>query len=1821
MKKTTSLTSLFSICLILLVFIFAIPACKKVERNVLKIESTNFKEEIRQTQNLEFTFNQSFKTSSFGTDWIDTPLVAFTPVVAGRFKWKNSNTLVFSPDVVFPPYTNFKATPSDMLLSYITDNNIKMSKDATIDFHTPYLAIDLVSTYWKSSSDNSGEILIGANVNLNYEVQAKKLAENLSVQVNGKDADYVMKNVGASSKIKLDILQDDINTKQKKITFTINENMLIAKSDQPIGKAVTAVQTLNQPAEMDISSVEAEHDGLNGYIKINTTQQIVSKNLKSFITVKPAVSYEIQERTNGITIKSSAFKADNKYDLTIKKGLKGVFEGSMDEDYTTNIVFGEIEPTIKFTNRDALYLSNAGYKNVGVQIINVDKVVVSISKIFANNIMAFLRDGMRWGYHNEYDYVNDDYEYYDYRYYDINRFGTKVFTDTVAVKDLEKLGKISLLNIDFKDKLPQLEGMYVVEVKDAEHRYISQSKLMVYSDIGLIVKNDDEQIHVFANSINDATAIAGVKVNLVSSTNQVYASQTTNENGVAVFSNIKNRYPNFKVAMITASTATDYTYMMLNQTRVNSSRFEVGGKQPNPANLEAFIYGDRDLYRPGETVNLSTIVRTSEWEIIKDMPIVLKVLLPNGKEYKSIRKTLNDEGVAYASVTIPNSLATGTYRVEVYTANDVLLNSKAISIEEFIPDRIKVTVATNKETVRLDEEIEISGTAMNLFGPPAANRNYELEMNLKRKAFRVKDYPDYLFSIKNKVKLEEQIREAKTADDGTFNETFTIDEKYKDIGILQGQFFVTVFDETGRPVNRVAEFDVQTQETFYGIKSFDRYVGTKQNLEIPLIAVNAEGKAVNADAEITIIRYQYRTVLESTRNGRYRYRSQEEELVEVKKNIKLSKNGKIHNFRPNESGRYVVRIKHPSSNYYVERRFYAYRYGDTQNTSFEINQEGKIDIVMDKEAYEIGETAKILLNTPFDGRMLVTVESDKLIRYLYVDTKNKSKQISLNITEEFLPNVFVSATLIRPAKELNIPLTVAHGYAPLIAESKQNKLTVAITAVEKSASRKTQNITVKTIPNAEVTIAVVDEGILQIKNYQTPNPYDYFYQKRALAVKSHDLYPYLFPEMMPGNMLAGGGMFDLGKRVNPVTNKRVKLVSFWSGPLRADGSGRVDYSVEIPQFSGDLRVMAVVTKGKAFGAADHNIKVADPVVISAGLPRFLSPTDSIDVPVTLSNTTQKDMKAQVNLSLNGPLNAIGQSQQTVNLKANSENKVNFKLAAATNIGAGKVSLNVKADGKSYLHETDMSVRPAASLQKKSISGSVKGGSTETIAIEQNFIPESMDGKLVVSRSPIVEFSNNLQYLIGYPHGCIEQTISKAFPQMYYLELAKSIDERRSTAEGETSRNPAYNVQEAVKKIEGMQMYSGGLSYWRGSDRAHWWGSVYAAHFLTEAQKAGYEVNDKVVNSLFTYLRKQLGKKETYEYVYYVDGTRKTREVARRELIYTLYVMALNNQAPIPMMNYYKSKPELLTLDSRYMLAAAYAFAGDKGKFMETLPKVFEGENSERELDGSFASPVRDKAIALNALLEADPNHPQIGELSRMLIAEMKDKGRYWNTQERSFSFLALGKLAKLNNQSNITADVLANGKSIGKYTKGNLVLDYAKDINTSQIELNTTGTGNLYYYWYVEGLTQDGSYEEEDSKLKVRKTYFDRDGKALTNLKVAQNDLIVVEISLISTGKSKVPNVVVTDMLPAGFEIENPRLGVTKDIGWAKKSGSIDHQDFRDDRVHFFTTATKATKYFYYTVRAVSPGNFVLGPVAADAMYDGEYHSVNGGQTLVVAAK
>jgi alpha-2-macroglobulin len=1735
--------------------------------------------------------------------WLDDAFVRFEPAIPGRFKWTSSRKLIFSPEVPLQPMQKYIAKVTD---------NVLFSKELSGDFdekefRTPDFDVTKADLFWTHIPRQYYTVSIQANLHFTYPVEPAKLRAHLEVLRDGepvKDATIISEQASEVIAVSIgDVKQKD---KTQRVTLRIREGLASTLGRSALSDTREFTIDLPPITELAVTGVVAGYDGATGWIEVATTQSIDEERAADFISVEPKRQLRFFSNDNILRIEG-AFESEQSVSVTLRKGLPGLFGGVLQDEYSQQVSFVDIQPGVNFADRSGRYLMRSGLRNLEIHAVNVDELEIEVHEVFRNNVLHFISQNSWWD--PDYDYNPDYY---------VGDLGTELYSESAVMNSNRNwLGK-HVLNLDRALK-SRHKGIYVIRVSSAGDRWISDSKIVAMSDIALIARVAQDQITVFANSIHDAQPLPGVEINIVSTNNQTLLSGKTDGSGAVVFRDVTRSIEGFTPRMVTAVTEADFNFLDLRDALVETSRYDVGGLRQYSQSHIAFMYGDRDLYRPSERAVISGIVRTDDLLPVTDVPVLLKILTPRGRTFTEFKLTLNRQGSFEQAFELPAYAQTGEYRAELSTGGEQFLGAYTFSVEDVVPDKIRLTLNTPAEQLSPSDDFTVNVDAEYLFGARAANLRYEADVQFRHRAFRSNAFKAYDFSQTSarSTPMDNTMLDGVLDENGRTRIGYTVPLDLRGAGVVDGAMYVSVFDLTGRTVNRSAHVSIFPNDTYLGIKSPGTYMSVNKPAAFSLVAVDRNDKSRSGfRTDVRLVRMEWQTVLKKDYSGRYFYASEQREVPEWERSMVLNAATPLQ-ISVRRSGKYQLRVSRAGEEEYVYSEFYAYGWGTSTASSFQVDKEGRVDIVFDKEQYRPGETAKVLFLCPFDGKLLVTVERNGVMSHEYVDVKNRSVEYRLPVKSEHMPNVYVTATLFRKHQPSNdVPFLVGHGFASMTAQKRENRLAVTINAPGRVKPNTTQTITIKTAPERDIyiTLAAVDEGILQIKDYKTPDPYNTMYAKRALQVQPYDLYKFLLPEIVRSSSLTGGdGGFEEGlkKRVNPISVNRFTLLSYWSGIRKSDGSGTVKVTLPIPQFNGEVRLMAVAYSNERFGAGSKAMKVADDLILEPQIPRLLSTGDSLVIPVTLINTTSKSGDATVKLEASGALHLRSKATAQVRVPANGTAQVEFRVRAGDVPGAA--AMKFTTSGIAQLRDSyELAVRPSSPFAVESRSGVLSKAGTVELPAMKGFLKGTGSMQLVVSSFPAVRFAKQLRQLIGYPHGCLEQTVSRAFPQLYLESVLKL-----AAPEHFQTRAPSYYVQEAIRKIESMQIYDGSISYWPGSSEGNWWGSVYSAHFLLEARKAKYRVSDQSMQRLLRYVASKSRQKETFNYAYYSGGGRASEVKARKEILYGLYVLALAGRGDISTMNYYRGREHLLTTDSRYLLAGAFAQSGKWNAWHQLLPSGFSGSKPVRESGGSFDSEIRANALMLSILLDNDPSNKQIPVIIRYLADRMD---QMYSTQETAFTMLALGKAARRAAASSLTVGVYVDGKKKAEYKDKDIRLT-EKELGSGRITMKAEGSGTVYYSWTAEGVRSNGGAVEQDANMSIRRSYFDyRTKQPLSYAALRQGQLIVCRLSLSGGGRS-IENIVITDMIPAGCEIENPRLKPSTSLGWEVPNPMmVQSMDVRDDRMILFTSLDgAATREFMYLLRVVNQGSFVLPAVSAEAMYDPSYHSTHGAAMTSVA--
>lgn len=1795
MKKSAQYTFL------ILLFLLTLMACKPSGINII---SRNFEDQVEIQQNLEFRFNTAIVSDSLLDKWNSIEYLRIDPPISGKFKWNASDELVFSPAVRFNPATEYKL--------YLTDEIPRAGKlslgvdPEPIVFSTPMPAVQSIEGYWTRAAaalDPELRILL----HFNYSVDAAELNSLIQVKYKGKLLSFQITPQSDANSVQLSLQNQAINPNTTITDLQVIVLPGLSCTEGPGKSKVEQILALTIPEASALSIISVEHETTpeGGLIKVLCNQGVaLGDNPGRWFSLNPSVNVRVEALDYGCII-SGDFQPYTEYQLTVHAGLQGMLSGALAEGQTFSMRFEESGPMLEFLAASGIYLSPQSSGNIGLRVKGMEELELTVARIYENNILSFFREESYSDYYYDEESGSTSSDSRSWAYANTQNHGDVIRTRKISVRSLPVQDDYRLLNPGL-DQLKGTKGLYWVKVSSVNDKWVRDAKLISYSDIGLLSKVSGDEIWVFANSIKSAEPLAGITVNLISTNNQFMAKGITDAKGVVVLRNLNQVAAGFKPKLITAVSGDDFTFLDLSSTQVQTDRWDdLGGLKAGTSGLLGFMYGDRNLYRPGDTLHLAMLLRDAKLNPVSTQPIKVRILLPNGKESGWHKLNPGIQGQAFLNLPIAAGGMTGTWQAEMMTGDDQLLYSYRFSVEEFIPDRIAVQVESGNSILYLNDKIEAKATATLLYGPPAAGRVWEASIQFRTMPLKFKTWPGFRFNPESRRNSTDLIhtehRNGSTDEQGNFQFECPLNGLSPDAGLIQVQAFISVIDESGKPVHRLAEYQVRTQTYFPGIKCDEQWVNANAPVHANLIAVNAEGKAMVGNIQVKLIRYLWQNVVEKDYRGYYNFNPRKQEVLVSDKIVKTTAEASDFVFQLPASGEYELRVSIPGSATYVRMPLYAWAWGTTRSNSFKVNKEGQIQIIADKSITAPGEKTKILFRTPFAGKLLVTLERDKVFEYHIVETDNKAATLEINIKSEHVPNVFISATLIKPLDDGSMPLTVAYGFLNLKVENKQAKMDLAVNAPEKIRSGKPFKFIVKGPPNTDLTIAVVDEGVLLMKNYNTPDAYKYFYNSRALETQTHSMYPFLFPDLKLRKMAYGGDGYNLGRRVNPFLMPSKSVIASWSGPIRTNSNGEASITVDLPVYAGAVRVMASAWNKSSFGMAEKVVKIADPIVLSFSMPPQLAPGDSIRVPVIVSKTTAGSAKAVVNLTPGKGLKVIGGSSQTIHLIPNKEQSVWFTVLAES--VSAKTTLKAQITcGAEIVHDNiELAIMPASGYTGEYLAKEIKAGMSITLTAGTGWYPGSLQQTLLAGASPVAGLAGHLKDLIQYPYGCLEQTVSAVFPQLYLATLAEACGQKVSVL------NSQAQVQMALQKLERMQLYHGGFAYWETGTEVSEWGSVYATHFIIEAEKAGFTVRPELKESAIRWLSGLVRNRKTQ----YDEGEQqengKISRVPALSAVYGLYVLASAGKPDRSTQNYYKGRLAEMNDLKRTLLASAYYFSGDVASAKSLLPSEYKDANTERESGGELNSWIRNQAMVLNVFTEIKPNSPATLALATSLTRQLNVSGDL-STQEKGMALLALGKFALLKKATPVTATISVGGQRIN-YSSSKT--EWLNQKVKGPVEISVS-SGTLYYNLLSEGYKAKLNGHNINQGMAVTREYLDRNGNKLDREKIKRNELIVVRISIKSADSRNIDNVVITDLLPPGLEIENHRISSLPDLRLSPSASQPDHLDIRRDRLFFFTTINGTEKHFYYLARAVWAGSFNAGPVSAECMYDASLKSVNG---------
>jgi uncharacterized protein YfaS (alpha-2-macroglobulin family) len=1350
-----------------------------------------------------------------------------------------------------------------------------------------------------------------------------------------------------------------------------------------------------------------------------------------------------------------------------------------------------------------------------------------------------------------------------------------------------------------------------------DHSIIASRNVLV-SDIGLIAKRgENDEIVVAAADLKSAQPLSQVTLTLYDYQQQVLTKGLTDANGLAVLQS--DRKPFLLVARRAAADQVQYAYLKMDDgAALAVSHFDVAG-QTVKKGLKGFIYGERGVWRPGDPIYLTFILQDDEDRLPADHPVIFELRGPQGKLADKIVAKRSVNGFYAFKTKTESDAPTGNWMAAVNVGGVVF--EKTINIETVVPNRLKIQLDLGGEKTLYSGGKRAGYLRGNLsstwlHGAIARNLKADIKLSFTERPTRFPGFDAFVFDdpVRSFASEQHELFEGELDDEGqvAFKEKFKLEDEAP--GMLNAHFETRVFEPGGA-------FSIERHSLPF--HPYARYVGlltptgdkargmllTDTDHTVHLAMVDDHGRPVpEGEVEIKLYKINWRWWWEKGGEDFANFSSSD--AYKVLKEAKVAiKNGKGQwRFQINypEWGRYMIRINDAQGRHYAGKIIYLDWPGWAGRGQKEIpGAAAVLSFAADKPAYNVGDTVTLTIPTSAGGRGLVSIENGtRVLSTTWIEGHADQVRHSFEATADMVPNIYAHVTFIQPhLQTVNDRPIRMYGVIPIGVEDPQTRLAPAIETADVFVPEQPATVSVheKNGRPMTYTMAVVDEGLLGLTRYQTPNPWHHFFKRETLGVKTWDLYDQVagaFGGVLE-QLLAIGGDDDAGPAGKKKANRFPPVVRFL-GPFELAPGARASHQVPIPRYVGQVRVMVVAGHQGAYGAAEQSVVVRKPLMVLATVPRVISTGESVRLPVSVFALDEKVKSAAVSVAVQGPMRVVQEAQTRLDFDGPGDQLAFFQLQAGERAGVARIDLQAQSGDITARQTIEIDVRIPSQPVTDVQGANLKADESWDSEFKFPGLAGTNQVTLEVSRIPPLNLDQRLNYLIRYPHGCVEQLTSAAFPQLYLDQLLKLSPQQQARVQ--------THVSAAIARLTHFQKTDGGFRYWPGDEDVNAWATNYVGHFLVAAQNRGYLVPSRVLDAWRAFQRKRSNDWQADE--------------ARSDLIqaYRLYTLALAGHPALGAMNRLREHPRLSDV-ARWRLAAAYELAGQNEAANALVKDATLEVAPYRELADTFGSDLRDKAMILETLILMG-RHDEAFALIREISSQL-GSDRHLSTQTTAYALLAMARAAGVGghrmSSGRIEFNYAWNDGSQQTITSTHPVVQVpleAGNAASGRIVLNNQGRGWLYPRLIVTGIPAPGSETAAKNGMKIKVEYLTTDGDGLNVKKLEQGTDFVAEIKVKNISRHEMyREVALTQLVPSGWEIHNQRLTQGED----DKGVTFRFQDIRDDRVYtYFDLKPRQSITFRVHLTAAYEGRFYLPVVAAEAMYDAAINARVPGRWVVV---
>ncbi|MFO8603613.1 alpha-2-macroglobulin [Legionella pneumophila serogroup 1] len=1685
----------------------------------------------------------------------------------------NQKNLEKNTSVVFQTIKNGKAdlTAESVPFSYTYDNNKRIAY-----LHSANIKIEDVSRY----------LLLTLNKNVSSSTDSAILGQSISKNLLIPDASNFLKIVSTSA----NIVRNDKDRPEQVLSIETSLGVNESEFNKSVHVYLLPQNYPATAAEPEKSNYEWQNPGE------------VTNNILSLST--PLPKELIPSEQNYTTLHGFKFKAQTPRYLYIKidKGMKGFGGFKLSNDYTAIVPVPEYPKEISFLHKGSL-LALSGEKKLSVLIRGVPAVKYEFARVLPDNVNQLVTQ-TQGDFSNPY-FINPSFNQQNI---------SQIFSE-IQQYDSTDLTRQQYTSLDLGKYLASEanasgpQGLFLLQATgwDVANQYaldVKASRLILITDLGMVVKDNNDGSHdVFISSITQGLPVAGATVTILGKNGLPILSRVTDEQGRANFPTLKDFIEDREPTVYLANLNNDVSFIPFNNynRQLNFSKFDIGGIYTNDQdlqNLTAYLFSDRGIYRPGDTVHVGMIVKRAFAEPQPSgLPLQATVVDARGTTIKDQKVTLNDTGYMELDFTTSANSPTGQYMVYLYLVKDNhpqnLLGSTSVRISEFQPDRMRITSSFEPKPFdgwSSPTDLKAKVDLWNLYGAPAANRRVSGKILLTPQRVQFDNYPDYIFADplydpKKPPKIfTENLAEATTNENGQAEFSLNLERFEK--ATYQLTFFAEGFEPgSGRSVTTQTKTLVSPLPYFIGYKADGDLHFIKQNSvrNVNYIAINPQlGKEDVKNLKIQLISLRPVTTLVKKADGTYQYQSTIQSTVINTNPFEIKESGVNYTLPTNTIGDYSLNVLDKDDSILSQLQFSVV--GTSQAP---LAKNAELSIKLNKEEYQANEDIEIQITAPYTGSGLITIERDKVYAVHWFKTETQNSVQTIHIPADFQGNGYVNVAFIRDWESPELFISpLSYSVAPFNVNHDKHDIRIGLKTPELARPGESFTIDYHTDKPGKIIVFAVDEGILQVANYTTPDPLSFFFQKRALEVLTQQTVDQILPKFIQDREISavGGdeGEAALASRLNPFKRKTDLPVVYWSGILDTDSADR-QLTYQIPDyFNGSIRVVAVAVANDSVGSREVSAEVRGDFIISPNVPTFVAPGDEFEISATVANNIKdsgEHAQVEVELTASSELEAIGSAKESLEISEGNEQTVYFKLRAKSLLGSARIAITAKSGDKSSKMDSTLSVRPANPFTTYINSGKSQD-SQKSLEVIQTLYPEHRKVEATISTSPLVLIFGLQRYLDNFPYGCTEQLTSKALPWLVMNSLPWFSSESGPIHE---------KINTTIQMLSQRQMSNGGFSYWPGlsDNSANSFASVYAMHFLTEARAQGFNVPREMFYNGINYLKELASRNPTdadsariQAYAIYI--------LTRNELVTTNYLANLQLY-----LQQDSSKNWLKDITAVY-IAATYQLLKSYSEANQLIGQYQPPTNN------AFTTDFYDRNIADAQYLYLVAKHfpnllPQVSDNILMNLVEAINNDEI-NTVLSGFSSLALG--AYPQNESAEQSDKLSITEALANNQQRNIPADqnnYQKlniDETVKTIRFNNPDKQTFFYQLVQSGFDKIIPTEPLKQGIEIYREYRDEKGNVIDSAVLGEE--IEVHLQVRSLDNNYLSNIAIEDLLPGGFEVVRDSV----------KTDNMDYADVREDRVNFFGWVDLTAKELVYKIKATNVGKYIVPPAYAEAMYN-----------------